>query len=1181
MKHYTFKNTLISKKHLKEILAWTFTNYGSIQASFLADELKYLGFEYSTKAGISISIEDLKIPAIKNSILEKSNNNILKTEENYLLGKITEVERFQKVIDTWNITSETLKDEVVSYFRNYDPLNSVYMMAFSGARGNLSQVRQLVGMRGLMSDPNGEIMDLPIKQNFREGLTLTDYLMSGYGARKGIVDTALKTANSGYLTRRLIDVAQDIIIREKDCLQKRSVIFKDIEKDSKVIRSLYTRILGRTLNKSVYNPDKPKELLISEGTQLTPLLIEVLKKYQIKTILLGSPLTCGLNRSICQKCYGWDLAREKIIDTGEAVGIIAGQSIGEPGTQLTMRTFHTGGIFTAGSNQQIISTIDGNIQFSEFLQTNPFRTPQGEEVLQTENAGSLLIETSKQKTLKIEIPPKTILFVKDKSYINKETVIGQIIESSKQTKSEKKDVLSKLSGEILLKQETNNKETNKLGWVFSGELILIPEKAYLNFTKDLSIFKNSFVWRTKIVNKRPGFINIIQDNTNLSKQTIQILSNPISFKQLKIRKLKKQFKKLQHILTIQTFKFILTNFKSNQINSIPINGKPIFGNLISNDYEAFTGGTPYLLDDNTEKKEIKTSFLWIPEESHTVNRDISILKVEEGEYVTEKAEILPNIYSQISGIVQTIQKNNILQETIIKPGFTYKIKNCKRFEQKLYYPGEIIFDNLKIQELSLAEVIETTSGPELLIRPVSLFCIPKLPKVSRIFNKKDFEFKNVFKFKVESHSRLKNAERIKEVENFKLIKKTLNFDFLKTCNNVNQQMSILGSLNSANQLTFKLCEDIFLLDLVPNQLKKSEIKLSIIVKKNQFVNAGTTLGYVQKNATEFVHFIKVKMHLEKDTNLKRLLCIREKDCIEVNQPLLESKKINDIVLEKNILGRIIDKKSAIIFLQQGQPYFFPKNAQLFCKNGDLIEKQQNIGELSFEKEITGDIVQGLPRVEEILESRKAKWKRLYSKNEQLEIPNLLCTKTLKYIEQAVLDGHINLHALLKIYFHWYLKRLNIYEASYRSTKKIQCIILNLIQSVYQSQGVTISDKHLEVIVKQMTTKVKISHEGDTKLLPNELIDLSQIKYINQSVYNQNKKTAFYEPVLLGITKASLNTDSFVSAASFQETTRVLTKAAIEGKVDWLRGLKENVIIGRLIPAGTGFHTSINLANSDK
>ena len=225
MRKYTFQNTLISKKQLKQILAWTFTNYGSIKASNLADELKHLGFNYSTEAGLSISIEDLRVPPIKNSILENSNNEVSFTEKICFKGNITEVERFQKVIDTWGTTSERLKDEVVCYFQNYDPLNSVYMMAFSGARGNLSQVRQLVGMRGLMSDPNGEIMDLPIKQNFREGLTITDYLMSGYGARKGIVDTALKTANSGYLTRRLIDIAQDIIIREKECSSNKSIIF--------------------------------------------------------------------------------------------------------------------------------------------------------------------------------------------------------------------------------------------------------------------------------------------------------------------------------------------------------------------------------------------------------------------------------------------------------------------------------------------------------------------------------------------------------------------------------------------------------------------------------------------------------------------------------------------------------------------------------------------------------------------------------------------------------------------------------------------------------------------------------------------------------------------------------------------------------------------------------------------
>ena len=216
MKNYIYQNTLISKKQLKDILSWSFTKYGSIKACFLADELKILGFKYATQAGISISIEDLRVPFIKNKILQTANQEILNTEKFYLKGKITNVERFQKIIDTWNITSEMLKGEVVSFFKQYDPLNSVYIMAFSGARGNLSQVRQLIGMRGLMSDSSGEIMNLPIKNNFREGLTITDYLMSGYGARKGIVDTALKTANSGYLTRRLIDVAQDIIIREKD-----------------------------------------------------------------------------------------------------------------------------------------------------------------------------------------------------------------------------------------------------------------------------------------------------------------------------------------------------------------------------------------------------------------------------------------------------------------------------------------------------------------------------------------------------------------------------------------------------------------------------------------------------------------------------------------------------------------------------------------------------------------------------------------------------------------------------------------------------------------------------------------------------------------------------------------------------------------------------------------------------
>jgi DNA-directed RNA polymerase subunit beta' len=363
MKDYIYQNTLINKKELKQLLGWSFSKYDSMQASLLADELKYLGFKYATQAGISISIEDLKVPQTKNEMLEKANKDIENAEKICLKGKITNVERFQKIIDTWSIASESLKENVVSYFKTYDPLNSVYIMAFSGARGNLSQVRQLVGMRGLMADPSGEIMKVAIKKNFREGLTITDYLMSGYGARKGIVDTALKTANSGYLTRRLIDIAQDIIIREKDCLTYSSFQIDNLK------RFKNEQLIGRILLKAVYEPES-KKLITSPNTPITSELLSVFKQKLISKFYIRSPLTCNLYHSICQMCYGWDLSNQNLVDLGEAIGILAGQSIGEPGTQLTMRTFHTGGIFTSETRQQIVSPKEGIIKFSKILKSS-------------------------------------------------------------------------------------------------------------------------------------------------------------------------------------------------------------------------------------------------------------------------------------------------------------------------------------------------------------------------------------------------------------------------------------------------------------------------------------------------------------------------------------------------------------------------------------------------------------------------------------------------------------------------------------------------------------------------------------------------------------------------------------------------------------------------------------------
>ena len=223
-----FLNKVLDKKQLKNLILWVFRNYGVARAAKIADQLKTLGFFFATQAGISLSVEDLRIPPKKKELLTTTTDIINSTELKYSRGDITVVERFQKVIDTWNNASENLKQEVVTYFKDADPLNPVYMMAFSGARGNISQVRQLVGMRGLMADPQGQIIDLPIASNFREGLNVTEYFISSYGARKGLVDTALRTADSGYLTRRLVDVAQDVIIREIDCHTKRGIIIESM-----------------------------------------------------------------------------------------------------------------------------------------------------------------------------------------------------------------------------------------------------------------------------------------------------------------------------------------------------------------------------------------------------------------------------------------------------------------------------------------------------------------------------------------------------------------------------------------------------------------------------------------------------------------------------------------------------------------------------------------------------------------------------------------------------------------------------------------------------------------------------------------------------------------------------------------------------------------------------------------
>ncbi|MGL5032724.1 MAG: DNA-directed RNA polymerase subunit beta'', partial [Microcystaceae cyanobacterium] len=432
----TFYNYTIDKGRLKKLIAAAFRSHGSARCSQLADDLKNLGFKFATKAGVSISVDDLTIPPVKKAMLEAAEKEIRTTEARYARGEITEVERFQKVIDTWNSTSEELKDEVVRNFRETDPLNSVYMMAFSGARGNMSQVRQLVGMRGLMADPQGEIIDLPIKTNFREGLTVTEYIISSYGARKGLVDTALRTADSGYLTRRLVDVSQDMIVREFDCGTDRSLRMTAMIEGDQVKIKLADRLVGRLLAKDVI--DDEGNLVASRNQEIDEALAAKIGN-AVTEVFLRSPLTCEAARSVCQCCYGWSLAHGHLVDLGEAVGIIAAQSIGEPGTQLTMRTFHTGGVFTGEVARQEKAPARGTVKWTAGLITRKVRTRHGDDAEQVEVAGDMIWkgESKKPQTKTYSLTPGSLIFAQNGGTVEAGQLIVEISLSKAQRSTER------------------------------------------------------------------------------------------------------------------------------------------------------------------------------------------------------------------------------------------------------------------------------------------------------------------------------------------------------------------------------------------------------------------------------------------------------------------------------------------------------------------------------------------------------------------------------------------------------------------------------------------------------------------------------------------------------------------------------------------------------------------------
>jgi len=769
-------NRVLNKKTISQLVNTSYRKLGLKDTVIFSDKLMYAGFKYSTHAGVSIGVEDMVVPENKSEIISKAEEEVKNFQEQYSSGLITDGERYNKVVDIWSHTNDTvakaMMDKIgVETFLDAEGNqkeemsgNSIFMMADSGARGSAAQIRQLAGMRGLMAKPDGSIIETPITANFREGLDVLQYFISTHGARKGLADTALKTANSGYLTRRLVDVAQDLVVTEEDCGTTEGFSMSSIIEGGDVIETLRERVLGRVLAEDAIN--RNEEVVAETGTLLDESWVDILDQNGIDQVIVRSAITCKTRYGICRKCYGRDLGRGHLVNIGESVGVIAAQSIGEPGTQLTMRTFHIGG---AASRAAAISSIE------------------------VKNKGTISLQNVK----------------------------------------------------ILKQKDSGN----------------------------------------NIVNSRSGEVAILDDTG-----------------------------------------------RERERYKIP------YGAIL------------------------------------TVNDDA---KVESGQQIASWDPHTHPVISEVDGKVQFSD---------IEEGATVAL-----------YTDDIT-------GLTDTVIMDPQQRPT-------------------------------------------TAKDMRPV--------------VKLVDDKGEELKIPGTEHNAHYL------------LPPRAI--------INVKDGKEVNIGDVIARIPQ----------------------------------------ESSKTRDIT---GGLPRVADLFEARK----------PKEPAVLAAIS---------GTISYGKETKGKeriVITG--QNEEVHEELIPKWRHIsVFEGEHVEKG------------ESIVEGPPTPHDILKL----------------KGVKALSNYISNEIQDVYRLQGVKINNKHIEVIVRQMLRKAEIIDPGDSVLLKGEQLERTRVLEENEKLEAEGKKLAEWEPILLGITKASLLTESFISAASFQETTRVLTEASVNGKRDQLRGLKENVIVGRLIPAGSG------------
>nr|YP_009258535.1 beta'' subunit of RNA polymerase [Netrium digitus]ANI25529.1 beta'' subunit of RNA polymerase [Netrium digitus] len=1022
-KNMIFHNQVMDKGSMRQLIGRLVAYLGDECTARILDQLKSLGFRYATQAGISLGIDDLLTTPSKTWIIQDSEHQICTSEEQYLRGCIHSIERLRHVVETWHTTSEYLKREMHPHFRSTDPLNPVHMMCFSGARASTSQVHQLVGMRGLMANPQGNIIDLPIQSNFREGLSLTEYIISCYGARKGVVDTAVRTADAGYLTRRLVEVAQHVVVSHRDCSTIQGISLRPIRISSGSTLHLQDRLIGRVLARHVYHFSG--RCIAVRNQDVGPDLAICLTSIKNDNIMVRSPLTCQNMPKVCQLCYGWDLSYGGLVELGAAMGIVAGQSIGEPGTQLTLRTFHTGGVFTGDIAEHVRAPFNGVIHF-EMHSLQPTRNRHGRPAWTCYQTLPVTIQHKSGKKHCLDVPQHSLLVVRNKQYVQSKQVIAEVRTTKTALKQTvQKDIYSPIQGEVYYQYTSLRMFCTKQRFFVKNYK---PLSSLLNFTYSYNhssaiANKTSYVW---------------------------ILSGELS----------EIFRQDLGICFYKTQDYIQTS-------------------------------------------------VCIGKESPLINNNENFFK---------------NVFSRHRIMLNNLRLSHIIG---IHNGAIYTIRKQQKCVLMLrsvdHFKISICNINNKINELQI--------NKKLTISSVNQVNSHKNSKISSSIDLQDYH-KNI-------------------IENQRTLIQCFSLGRLVKCDS---KIQFFG---------FPIYRHLFYLNFLHQSFKKGTDN------KYKFIYNGV-----------FVDEAMVTHTLKVDTIYSSLLIW-----------LYQFEKSNFLLSKRYHLnlGQFVWRGAATVFFgvlpESGQvlaiwqyhlvirlakPYLVPVGTTVNAYHKQLIHQGDTLMNFIYERLKSSDIVQGLPKAEQLLEARLGS--RVVS---HLDVRFNTLINRVKYN----LDKYVK--CLMDIDFMLSQVSTNRSRAAFINS---QIETVDQVQTVYLSQGVRISDKHVEIIVRQMTSKVIIvenadptstsvkgivrvayPHEATGVFFPGELIDLSRAESINRVL----SKPIACKPILLGMTKASLNTNSFLSEASFERTIAVLSRSALQGRTDWLKGLKENVLVSNIIPAGTG------------